>query len=139
MFLQHEAVKLEPHLEAMPLNPKQMDLPEFQGLEKNNIPDLRAGAEMLDQQALRQAKAEYQPGTAVTKHEYRTRSIQHSLSALLGITPEQAKKQFKLLNKHTNKISPLIVYIPNIHDIVNNKIGSTKDAKVCIRYNFRNK
>ena len=46
---------------------------------------------------------------------------------------------FSILNKHTNKISPLIVYIPNIHDIVNNKIGSTKDAKICIRYNFRNK
>jgi hypothetical protein len=46
---------------------------------------------------------------------------------------------FSILNKHINKISPLIVYIPNIHDIVNNKIGSTKDAKVCIRYNFRNK
>jgi hypothetical protein len=96
MFLQHESVKLEPHLEAVPINPKQMDLPEFQGLEKNHIPDLRSGAEMLDRQALQQAKAEFQPGVAVTKREYDMRSIDYSLSALLGITPEDAKNLLPL-------------------------------------------
>lgn len=46
---------------------------------------------------------------------------------------------FSTLSKHMNKMSPLIVYIPNNHDLASNKISSTIDAKICIRYNFRNK
>jgi hypothetical protein len=91
MFLQHEAVKLDPHLEAMPINSKQMDLPEFQGLKQNAIPYLRDGAETLDRHALQQAKEVFHPSVAVTTKEYHMRSIEHSLSALLGITPANAK------------------------------------------------
>ncbi len=84
LLLQDMAVKLHPQLEATPIKPQRMDLPEFQGLAKNPIPELRAAAEKLDRLSLHQAKAKISPSEQVTKEEYKQRRIYHSLGALVN-------------------------------------------------------
>lgn len=94
LFLQHEAVHLQPRLESIPINANPMHLPEFSGLEKNHIPELRSGAEILDQIALRKARTTLQREVSQPEEIYiskAARSISCPIS-ILGIEPAQLEK-----------------------------------------------